>query len=474
MFLSTSGPPVVSGDQPLMGYCAACFEKQRKIDQLQEENHRLKALLHQRQRKEKEGCFGSSTPSSQVPVKANTPEKTKKKRGAKPGHPGAGRKAFDEAEADEVVELDSPRVCPDCGGPLQDKGATERRVVESRPLKAQQILYRVPKGYCCRCRRSVQPRPPGVLPKSLYGNQLVANAAVMHYLHGIPLGRVCSQIGLEPGPLVEIFHRLAHLFEKVPPALVETYRQSPVKHADETGWRTDGKNGYAWLFATERISLFQFQKTRSARVANAVLGEKELPGVLVVDRYAGYNQAPCPLQYCYAHLLRDVQDLEKEFPQSGEVKAFVSTLAPLLSLAMNLRTQPLSDQSFRRKATRLKAQILEVVHSDAQHLGIRRIQDLFRKNEHRLYHWAEDRRIPAENNLAERDLRPTVIARKVSFGSQSDAGAHTRSILMSVLQTLRKQDFDVTAHLKQVLDQVAANMHQDPLPLLFPRASPHH
>jgi transposase len=84
------------------------------------------------------------------------------------------------------------------------------------------------------------------------------------------------------------------------------------------------------------------------------------------------------------------------------------------------------------------------------HLGIHRIQEIFRAHADRLYHWADDRRVPAENNLAERDLRPTVIARKVSFGSQSDAGAHTRGILMSVLHTLKTRQMDVVAHLKRV------------------------
>lgn len=457
-----------------MGYCEECFDKQRQIDRLAEENRQLKARLRYRRRKEKEGFFGSSTPSSRVPVKANTAGEEKKRRGAKVGHPGSGRKVFEADQADQILEMDSLRICPECGGRLENKGLQDRMVVESRPVKARRLLFRLPKGYCCDCRRSFQPRPPSVLPKSLYGNQLIANAAAMHYLEGIPMGRVCSQIGLGPGPLVEIFHRLGRLFKKIAPALTEQYRDSFVKHADETGWRTNGKNGYVWLFATDEISIFEFQETRSARVAKAVLGEKQLPGVLVVDRYAGYNQAPCTLQYCYAHLLRDVQNLEKEFPKSREVKAFVSTLAPLLSLAMGLRNQRLSDQEFLQKATRLKAEILEVVESDAQHLGIRRIQDLFRENQQRLYHWARDRRIPAENNLAERDLRPTVIARKVSFGSQSDAGARTRSILMTVLHTLRKRDFDVSFHLKQVLDELARDIQQDPFPLLFPRASPRH
>jgi transposase len=191
-----------------------------------------------------------------------------------------------------------------------------------------------------------------------------------------------------------------------------------------------------------------------------------------VDRYAGYNRAPCTIQYCYAHLLREVQNLEREFPDSVEVKAFVSTLAPLLSLAMGLRNQSISDKRFRSQAAKLKAQIVDTVTPSAKHLGIRRIQDIFREKAERIYSWADNREVPAENNLAERDLRPTAIARKTSFGSQSDAGAQTRGVLMSVLYSLKKQGVDVASKLKAVLDELAKNIHQDPFSLLFPTDGP--
>jgi DhnA family fructose-bisphosphate aldolase class Ia len=113
---------------------------------------------------------------------------------------------------------------------------------------------------------------------------------------------------------------------------------------------------------------------------------------------------------------------------------------------------------------------MALMAAPSQHLGIPRIQEIFLAHAERLYHWPADRRVPAENNLAERDLRPTVIARKVSFGSQSDAGAHTRGMLMSVLHTLKKRPVEVVAHLQAVLDQLALEIHQDPFPLLFPEA----
>lgn len=458
----------------MINSCPECLKKQRQIDALKEENQRLKQKLHYRERKDKEGFFGSSTPSSKIPLKPNRPEKEGlKPKGARPGHFGRGRPGPDLVQGKQfnAVVPSLGDLCPQCGSPFVDKGYTERLVMESHPLRAEPLIYWLPKRYCPKCRRTFQPSAPGVLPKNLYGNQLMANAAVMHYLYGIPLGRVCEQLQVNAGSLIECFHRMAHLFTPIVPKLIEAYRQSPVKHADETGWRTNGQNGYVWLFATETISLFLFRQTRSGKVPQVVLGNHPLPGILVVDRYAGYNQAPCPLQYCYAHLLRVVQDLEKEFPDSEEVKTFVSVMAPLLATAMSLRHQPISEAKFYQKAAETKAQIVVAVEAPALHLGIRHIQDLFRDNAHRLYHWTQNPLIPAENNLAERDLRPTVIARKVSFGSASDAGALTRGTLMSILYSLKKQNVDATKRLKEALDHFAKNIHQDPLALLFPETS---
>jgi transposase len=452
-------------------YCEGCFEKQRKIDALTEENKQLKAKLKYLERKEQEGYFGSSTPSSKVPFKANAPAENQRKQGGlKKRHPGHGRQGFDESEADHIVQLDSEigNRCPQCGGPLEHRGTERRSVIDMAPLQACKTLYIVTKQYCPHCRRAFQAHPPGVLPKTLFGNQLIATAATMHYLHGVPMGRICEQVGVGLGALIKIFHRVAKLFSSIPSRLIEQYRQAPVKHADETGWPNDGHHGYVWLFATIKISIFLFRETRSSSVPREVFGKDPLPGTLVVDRYHAYNKAPCLLQYCYAHLLRNVEDMEKEFPENQEVRNFVNILAALLASAMNLRSLPIPDAQFYKRAKKVKSQILKAVQGAAQHLAIRRIQEIFHENEQRLYRWADDRQIPADNNLAERDLRPSVIARKVSFGSQSKAGADTRSILMTVLHTLKKQNSDPCSTLKTALDQLAKNPTLDPFALLFP------
>ena len=187
----------------------------------------------------------------------------------------------------------------------------------------------------------------------------------------------------------------------------------------------------------------------------------------MVDRYNGYNQAPCAIQYCYAHLLREVQDLGKEFPEVSEVSKFVASLAPALASAMKLRAQPLTSADFRQRALELKIEIKALVHSPAQHPGIQKIQNLFRERASRLYHWAKTPAIPADNNRAERELRPLVIARKISFGSPSEHGALPREVLMSIRHTLPKRTNDVFGVFKRALDKLAQDETHDPYKLLF-------
>ncbi len=110
-----------------LSFCEGCLEKQRKIDQLVEENHRLKGQLRYRKEKEREGFFGSSTPSAQRPVKANSePEQQAKRGGAQKGHPGHGRKAIDETNASRVIDVTLEPTCPQCGDILEDKGLRRR------------------------------------------------------------------------------------------------------------------------------------------------------------------------------------------------------------------------------------------------------------------------------------------------------------------------------------------------------------
>lgn len=114
-------------------------------------------------------------------------------------------------------------------------------------------------------------------------------------------------------------------------------------------------------------------------------------------------------------------------------------MAMLLSDAMKLRGRDINDKDYYKAARQIKKEILDLAGASAQHLGIKHIQNIFMEKKDRLFQWVKNRNIPPDNNKAEREIRPTVIARKVSFGSQSENGAETRSIIMSVIHTAKKR-----------------------------------
>jgi Transposase IS66 family len=129
--------------------------------------------------------------------------------------------------------------------------------------------------------------------------------------------------------------------------------------------RTNGHNGYTQLFATHRLSLFLFRQAQAASVPQQVFAKPWLLACLIVDHYGGYNKIPCAIQYCYSYLLRKVQGLEKEFPDTAEVQTFVSTGSPQRALAMELHTKPVSDPKFAQQEAALKAQLIATMEESA-------------------------------------------------------------------------------------------------------------
>ena len=452
--------------------CEGCFEKQLKIDKLQEEVERLRHKLSVEKRKTKNGYFGSSTPSSQKPFKEKKSDENEVKNGgAVKGHKGAGRKKIEKENADRIEFIEAEiNECPHCKNELQNKGCKQRSAIDCVQKKTEKIIYNIEQKYCKHCKKTFNKKPP-LLSKSLYGNQFIADALTMHYKEGIPVGRITSIFEgyLSGGSFFEIAKRIAEILKPAIPNIINDYRKEKVKQADETSWHTDGKSGYAWIFCSNKTTIFEFTNTRSAEIPKKILGVEKLEGFLVVDRYAGYNKINCSIQYCYSHLDRKVEDLGKEFSDNKEIQNFVSTFRPLLCSAIKLRNENISDKCFYSKAAALKNKIIEVVDSPSQHFGIKEIQIIFKENAHRLYHWATDRDVSADNNKSERELRPSVIARKVSFGSQSTKGAETRSIIMTFLETAYKRldkKISLSVWFKNLLDKIVDNPKVNPYDFL--------
>ena len=105
------------------------------------------------------------------------------------------------------------------------------------------------------------------------------------------------------GAIVEATHRVAQLARPAVADMLERIRGSPVVHADETGQREGGANGYVWTFSDPGERYF-LRRGRGKAVVDEALGES-FSGVLASDFYAAYDHYPGPKQRCWAHLLRD-------------------------------------------------------------------------------------------------------------------------------------------------------------------------
>ena len=182
---------------------------------------------------------------------------------------------------------------------------------------------------------------------------------------------------------------------------------------------------------------------------------------LITDRYRGYDPLKLNRQYCYTHLLRDLKTLEKDFPDEPEIAAFTAELKPLLKEAISMYRKTAELADYVTAATAIKDKIIGACMRDANHPGVQNFQNIFREHPDRVFQWVKSPEIPAENNFAERGLRPSVIARKISFGSQSSRGMWIREILMTFLYTARIRGLDPGATLGKVLNLLCRDPSSD-------------
>jgi len=149
------------------------------------------------------------------------------------------------------------------------------------------------------------------------------------------------------------------------------------------------------------------------------------------------------------------------------IKSYTSQMNLHLSDAMQLRKRGFTEVEYQTGAATIKAKILELSDRQASHPAVRKWQDFFVEKSARLYQWCQNASIPAENNYAEREIRKVVIARKMSYGSQSTEGAKTRETWTSILQTLKKREENPRGKLVKAFNKLSQTKDLDITAELF-------
>ena len=179
---------------------------------------------------------------------------------------------------------------------------------------------------CPLCRKRRLPREPlqGVaVGRQRLGVNLVSLIVTLREEGRLPVRtiqwylRTVHQLKLSVGAIVRTIHQAAQQAGPAVNEVLERIRRSPVVHADETGWRENGVNGYVWTFSTPTERYF-LRRGRGGEVVDEALG-KAFGGILVSDFYVAYHHYPGLKQRCWAHLLRDIHKLKVLYPEDQDL-----------------------------------------------------------------------------------------------------------------------------------------------------------
>lgn len=436
---------------------AALIETQRQeAEALRAEVARLQARVD-----ELEG----QGPSTAAPFRRPARQKSLAPRrpGRAPGHPGAFRAR--PVACDEALEVPLGPQCPHCGGPLQQRRRLEQTVVELPAAPARTSRLVTWRAYCPQCRKEVRSAHP--LQASLatgaagthLGPRALGVACALKHQAGLSLAKtalVLRELGglsVSVGGLAQAFQRVAARLAPDYEALQASLLQSEVIHSDETSWWVGGPQASLWVFCNRLATFYRVVEHRDRATFYEVI-PAEWPGVLVSDCLAVYDGATAVQHKCYAHHLKAVRAAEEAGAPAGPGD-FAPLCRRLLHQAMALKAQEAAlkaagEYGARRRGLDLAARaLLGEPRADPAEEALRvrlakQLDHLFTFLDHPA---VED----ATNNLAERQLRPAVIARKVSCGQRTRRGAEAWQVLASLAATCRQRG-------QSFIDLVAAKM----------------
>jgi len=415
-------------------------------------------------------------------VKANTP-KPKDKAQKQPRRKRAKEQNGARRREHNPTQTIQHRVeqCPDCRYPLQHPQlALRRQVIELPPPQPVEVTeHQLYKSWCPRCEKWHQAHvdlSSQVIGQSRMGVRIASLIAylrtslrmpvrlIREYLHSV------HKLLLSIGEIVDLLHRVVQTekLSGVAACIKERVRESPIVHGDETGWREGGQNGYIWLFCTpEGERYYEYDRSRAGAVARRILG-CAFKGVLVTDFYAAYNDLACEHQRCWVNLLRDLHQLKEEHKDDQEVLGWANKVRGLYDVAQDSLNG--KGRWGRWPPTQEQREVLyiELVEGSAALAG--RYASAKEHAEHpchtlckrlllhqdSLFQFVRQPGLSADNNLAERSIRPVVVMRKVSGGSQSERGSRTRMTLASLFGTWRAKGLNPFSECLSLLSQPSA------------------
>lgn len=419
---------------------------------------------------EKTNCtsLNSSSPPSLDPLNAKKrPEKKKsgKKRGGQPGHKGHSRFLYESSECERILEH-HPETCSCCGEKLKGEDANPYRhqIVEIPPINPIIVEHRLHQLMCQECGTLTRATLPVDVHPSGYGVRVVAMVGVLSglYRHSQRMVQSAMQdlfgISMSLGTVNNLRLEASNAVESAVEEAKIYVQNSRVVGADETSFNqgnVDGSNpkqskAWLWVAVTPLVTFFQIALSRCSDAARNLLGD-DFRGILNSDRYGAYSWVGLgQRQLCWAHLRREFIKISERPGVSKELgTALVKQQEKLFELWHRVRDGTLKRCEFQLLVQEIRNSLKSSLQEAADYeIGSKEKTPLAKtvrtcrqilKVEPALWLFVSVEGVEPTNNAAERALRPAVIWRRTSFGSQTQAGSSFVARMLTVVATLKSQ-----------------------------------
>ena len=414
-----------------------------------------------------------------------------RKSGGQPGHKGTTLKQV--KNPDKITDHFPPRcqACEAALSPEESIRSAARQVFDLPPPPP--LIVTEHRAHTCECHHcGAQTRaafPEDVTSPAQYGDEIAALAAYLQTVHCIPEKRLAqlildtNGIKISAATLAKLIAKKAKEMNPFAEAVKDQLsgEQTAVKHLDETGLRVAGKTRWIHVLCSIFLSYFRLGASRGD-VPEYLLGKA------VHDCFSSnWTLEGVEHGVCNSHTLRELMALNV-FEKEPWASDMTTILLDALQLTKTARSQgrdavdpeaikeierrydacceqaitfhenqtPLTPASKRKKQGRRKRRI-------GHNLALR-----FKALKTGVLLFLNDLTVPFTNNEAERDLRMTKVRQKVSGCFRTEEGAENFCILRTVIETARKQGWDIMQTLRTAPDPLILNPEGVNLPWSAP------
>jgi transposase len=369
-----------------------------------------------------------------------------------------------------------PVRCQHCQHPLhgEDRQPQRHQVTEIPPMRPVVTEYQLHQLCCPICGETTRAELPVGVPTGEFGPRVQAITALctgayhlskrttqdlMQDVFGVSMG-LGTVANLEQATVQAV---------ATPVAEARAYVQAqPAAYVDETGWREGRARAWLWTAVTACVTIFLVRLSRSAKVAQELLGE-QFWGWLVTARWRAYSWYPTwRRQVCWAHLLRDIEAMiERGGPSQAMGEALRAQARQMFHWWHRVRDGTLAHTTFACYMWPVRRDVERLLDA-GQTCGVPKTEGTCReilKRRQALWTFVRHEGVDPTNNAAERAIRPGVLWRKGSFGTQSPEGSRFVEAMMTVVATLKQQHRNVLDYLTAACE---ATWRGDPAPSLLP------